>query len=365
WGQGAVAADFNNDGNVDLFVTNFGPNILYKNNGNGTFTDVTEKAGVAGGNTWHTGATFGDYDKDGYLDLYVCGYIDFDIYNPPDRSKLYCAFRGVNVKACGPRGLKGAPDKLYRNNGDGTFSDVTDRAGVTDKNLYYGFAAIIEDFDGDGWPDIVVTNDANPNYFYRNKGNGSFEEIGATAGFAYDAQGLEQANMGLAIGDIDNDGWMDLFVTTFAGQSYTLFHNDGKGMFTDTSYPSGLGAVTMPYLGWSTFFLDYNNDGWKDLFCVNGHVYPELDGRFKDSDYRQRLLLFRNLRDGKFREVAHEVGIGGVRLPGRGGAFCDYDNDGDLDMCVVSIDDRPLLLQNQGGQAAGNWLQLKSVGVKS
>lgn len=365
WGQGAIAADFNNDGYVDLFVTNFGPNILYRNNGDGTFTDVAEKAGVSGGNVWHSGASFGDYDKDGHLDLYVCGYVDFDIRNPPDRNKLYCAFRGVTVKACGPRGLKGAPDKLYRNNGDGTFSDVTAQAGVTDRNLYYGFSALIEDFDGDGWPDIVVTNDANPNYFYRNKGNGTFEEIGATAGIAYDAQGLEQANMGLAVGDIDNDGWMDLFVTTFAGQKYTFFHNDGKGMFTDLTYPAGLGEPTMPYLGWSTFFFDYNNDGWKDLFCVNGHVYPELDGRFKDSAYRQPLLLFENQRNGKFREVAGEVGLANLRLPGRGGAFCDYDNDGDLDLCVINIDDAPLLLESEGAQAAGNWLQIKTVGVKS
>lgn len=365
WGNGAVATDFNNDGNVDLLVTNFGPNILYRNNGDGTFTDVTAQAGVGGGNVWHTGAAFGDYDKDGHLDLYVCGYLDFDIHHPPDRNQFYCAYRGKPIGACGPRGLKGAADKLYHNNGDGTFTDVTDQAGVTDKNHYYGFSAALEDFDGDGWPDILVLNDSNPNYFYHNKGDGTFEEVGVSVGIAYNGEGLEQANMGLAIGDMDNDGWTDLFVTTFADDNYTLFHNDGKGIFSDISYPSGLAEPTIPFLGWATFFMDYNNDGWKDLFCVNGHVYPEVDRLFKDVTYRQPPQLFENLGNGKFREVSQEVGLGALRLPGRGAALCDYDNDGDLDVCIVNIDDRPLLLRNEGGNEAGHWLQVKTVGTKS
>ena len=365
WGNGALAADFDNDGNVDLLVTNFGPNILYRNNGDGTFTDVTAKAGVGGGNVWHTGASFGDYDNDGYLDLYVCGYVDFDIHHPPDPRQLYCTYRGKPIMACGPRGLKGAPDKLYHNNGDGTFTDVTDRAGVTDKNLYYGFSAVIEDFDGDGRPDIVVLNDSNPNYFYRNKGDGTFEEVGASVGIAYNGEGVEQAAMGLAIGDMDNDGWMDLFITTFADDNYTLFHNEGKGVFTDISYPAGVAEPSIPLLGWATFFMDYNNDGWKDLLTVNGHVYPEVDRLFKDANYRQPLLLFENSGNGKFREVSREVGLAELRLPGRGGAYCDYDNDGALDVCIINVDDRPVLLRNEGGNQAGNWLQVKIVGTKS
>jgi enediyne biosynthesis protein E4 len=365
WGNGAVAADYNNDGWVDLFVYNFGKNILYRNNGDGTFNDVTAQAAVAGNNLWSAGAAFADYDNDGFLDLYVSGYIDFDIRHPPDRNRLSCTFRGKPIMACGPRGLKGAPDILYHNNGDGTFTDVTAKAGVADKGLYYGFAVAFEDLDGDDRPDIVVMNDSNPNYFYRNKGDGTFEEVGATAGIAYNGEGLEQSNMGLALGDFDNDGMTDLFITTFADDNYTLFHNEGKGLFVDVSYPSGLGEATIPFLGWATFFMDYNNDGWKDLFCVNGHVYPEVDRLFKGASYRQRPLLFENLRNGKFRDASLEVGLGAFQLPGRGGAFCDFDNDGDLDVCIVNIDERPVLLRNDGGNAAGNWLQVKTVGTKS
>jgi hypothetical protein len=365
WGNGAVAADYNNDGFVDLFVYNFGKNILYRNNGDGTFTDVSVQAGVVGGNVWSGGAAFADYDNDGYLDLYVSGYVNFDIHHPPVRSQFNCTFRGRPIEVCGPRGLKGAPDVLYHNNGDGTFTDVTVKAGVVDKGLYYGFAVAFEDLDGDDRPDIVVLNDSNPNYFYHNKGDGTFEEVGATAGIAYNHEGVEQSNMGLAIGDMDNDGRMDLFVTTFADDNYTLFHNDGDGVFTDMSYPSGLAEPTIPFLGWATFFIDYNNDGWKDLFCVNGHVYPEVERLFKDVAYRQPPQLFENLGNGKFRDASLEAGLGAFRSPGRGGAFCDYDNDGDLDVCIVNIDDRPVLLRNDGGNVAGHWLQVKTVGTKS
>jgi len=362
WGCGAVAADYNNDGNVDLFVYNYGPNILYHNNGNGTFTDVTATAGLAGHNVWSGGAAFGDYDKDGYLDLYVSGYIDYDTHHPPN---LQCSFEGVPVTACGPRGLKGAPDALYHNNGDGTFTDVTDKAGVTDKKLYYGFSVGFEDLDGDGWPDIVVMNDSTPNYFYRNKGNGTFEEIGATAGIAYNGDGLEQSYMGLAIGDIDNDGWMDLFSTTFADDNFALFHNDGHGVFSDISYPSGVGVPTIPYLGWATFFIDYDNDGWKDLFCVEGHIYFEAKRGGMKAPYRQRPQLFQNLRNLRFREVGAETGLADLYIAGRGGAVCDYDNDGDLDVAIICIDDHPVLLRNDGGNQVGHWLQVKTIGTKS
>lgn len=362
WGCGAVAADYNNDGFVDLFVYNYGHNILYRNNGNGTFTDVTAKAGLAGNNIWSGGAAFGDYDNDGFLDLYVAGYIDLDLRHPPT---LHCSFEGVPVTACGPLGLKGAPDTLYHNNGDGTFTDVTAKAGVTDSQLRYGFSVGFEDLDGDGRPDILVMNDSVPNYLYHNKGDGTFEETGVLAGVAYNGDGLVQSNMGLAIGDIDNDGWMDLFITTYADDNFTLFRNEGRGVFDDISYPSGVAVPTIPYLGWSTFFMDYDNDGWKDIFCVEGHIYIEaLKGKMR-APYRQHPQIFQNLRNRRFREVTAEVGLGELFIPGRGGACCDYDNDGDLDAALICIDDHPVLLRNDGGNRAGNWLQVKTVGTKS
>jgi len=361
WGFGCVAADFDNDGNTDLLVTNFGPNILYRNNGDGTFTDVTARAGIGGGNIWHAGAAFADYDNDGRLDLYVAGYLDFDIHNakPGD-----CEYEGVRVKACGPRGFKGAPDALYHNNGDGTFTDVTAKAGVLDKALYFGFAVIFDDFDNDGFPDIFVANDSNPNYLYHNKGDGTFEDIAVTAGVAYNSDGKEHSGMGAAAGDYDNDGLMDLFVTTFANDNYALYHNEGKGFFTDVSYPSGVGEPTIPWLGWGTFFFDYNNDGYKDLFCINGHVYPEIDGKINQS-YRQPLQLLENIGNGKFREVSERAGL--TRLPrrsGRGGAYCDFDNDGNVDVIVSNIDDRPTLLRNVGA-GSNNWIELSLAGTVS
>ncbi len=361
WGFGCVAADYDNDGRPDLFLTNFGPDILYRNKGDGTFTDVTAKAHLGGGNIWHAGAAFGDYDGDGNLDLYVSGYLDFDILHPELKS---CYYRGVPVHACGPLGYRGAPDTLYHNNGDGTFTDVTVKAGVVDKNLYFGFAVIFDDFNGDGKPDIFVGNDSNPNYLYLNKGNGTFEEVGISAGVGLNADGKEMSSMGVAVGDYDNDGLMDLFVTTFANDNFVLFHNEGGGFFADHSFQSGLGEATIPHLGWATFFLDYDNDGWKDLFAANGHVYPEVDGKLSET-YRQPLQLFRNTGAGKFREVSRETGLSAMPWrSARGGAYCDYDNDGDIDILVSNIDDRPQLLQNIGGNR-GNWLELKLIGTKS
>ena len=366
WGVGAVAADYNNDGFVDLFVYNFGSNILYRNNGDGTFTDVTAHAGVGGKElVWSAGAAFGDYDKDGHLDLYVAGHIDYDLHNPPPAGQPTCTYRDKMVRVCGPRGLKGSGDALYHNNGDGTFTDVTEKAGVVDKGLGYGFAVLIEDLDGDGWPEIVVANDSSPNYYYRNKKDGTFEEIGTTAGIAYNGEGQEQSNMGIAVGDYDNDGLTDLFITTFAHDNKTLFHNDGKGIFTDVSYPAGLGDPTINYLGMATFFIDYNNDGWKDIFIVNGQLYPEVDKFFTDEHYLQNPQLFANQANGRFLEVSKDVGIGSMLLGGRGGAYCDYDNDGDQDILITTIDSQPVLLRNDGGNRAGHWLQIKTVGTKS
>jgi hypothetical protein len=360
WGFGCVAADYDNDGHTDLFITNFGANVLYRNRGDGTFEDVTVKAGVGGGQIWHTGAAFGDYDLDGNLDLFVPGYLDFDVRNPELKT---CDYRGLKVHACGPLGYKGAPDTLYHNNGDGTFTDVTEKAGVADRRLYFGFQAVFEDFDNDGRPDIFVANDSNPNYLYRNKGDGTFEEIGVTAGVAYNGDGKEMSGMGVAVGDYDHDGWMDLFITTFANDNYVLFHNDGGGFFTDVSYPSGVGEPTVPYLGWATFFFDYDNDGHLDLFCVNGHVYPEVDGAIKES-FRQPLQLFHNLGSGKFREVSIEAGLRALApQSARGGSFADFDNDGDLDVVVSVLDGKPMLLENLNGNRA-NWLRVELTGEK-
>ncbi len=365
WGFGAVAADYNNDGFQDLYVYNFGPNVLYRNNGDGTFTDVTEHAGVAAPHQiWTGGAAFGDFDKDGHLDLYVAGHIEFDLRHPPEPGQPTCTYRNKVMRACGPRGLKGAPDVLYHNNGDGTFTDVTAKAGVTDRNLSYGFSVLMEDLDGDGWPDIVVANDSGPNYFYRNKGNGTFEEIGATAGIAYNGEGQEQANMGIAAGDYDNDGWTDLFITTYANDNKTLFHNDGKGIYTDVSYASGIGEPSIPLLSMATFFMDYNNRGLRDIFWVNGHLYPEVDRLFTDEHYHQNPQLFQNLGNGKFREITKEVGLNAFLLGGRGAARCDYDNDGKLDIAITNIDSPPVLLRNDVADP-GHWLQVKTVGSTS
>ncbi len=360
WGFGCVAADYDNDGNIDLFVSNFGPNVLYRNRGDGTFEDVTAKAGVGGGQIWHAGAAFGDYDLDGHLDLFVPGYLDFDAAKPELKT---CEYRGIKVHACGPLGYKGSPDVLYRNNGDGTFSDVTAKAGVADRNLYFGFQAVFEDFDNDGHPDLFVANDSNPNYLYRNKGDGTFTEVGVPAGVAYSGDGKEMSSMGVAVGDYDGDGRMDLFITTFANDNYVLFHNDGEGFFTDVSYPSGVGEPTVPHLGWATFFFDYDNDGHVDLFCANGHVYPEVDGVIRET-YRQPLQLFRNLGGGKFREASAESGFGLIgRHSARGGSFADFDNDGDLDAIVSVMDGKPILLENLAGNQS-RWVRVRLTGEK-
>jgi hypothetical protein len=389
WGQGVCAGDFDNDGWPDLFVTNFGRSRLYRNNANGTFTDVAEAAGVAV-EKWSTGCAFGDYDGDGKLDLFVAGYVKLDPDRlppapprggaPPDVKSAspapaeargmgaaysagapYCEYRTQPVM-CGPRGLKGEGDHLFRNDGGGTFTDVSARAGVADRTGLYGFGAAFFDFDDDGKLDLFVANDSTPNYLYRNRGDGTFEDVSYASGAALDEAGREQAHMGVAVGDYDNDGRDDLHVTNFADDYNVLYHNDGKGLFSDVSYPAGVARPSIPFLGWGDAFVDYDNDGWLDLLVANGHVYPIADRFDWNTSYRQRTLLFRNIK-GRFAEVAGSAGPAlAVPRPSRGLAAGDLDNDGDVDVVLNNIDDGPTLLRNDGGGQAGHWLTIRLIG---
>lgn len=368
WGQGVAVADVDNDGWDDLYVTNFGPNILYRNNGDGTFTDVTRKAGVADPR-YSTGAAFGDYDGDGDLDLFVANYVELDLNNLPEHGGTnpiganFCMFRGVPVM-CGPRGLKGAGDTLYQNNGDGTFTDVSRKAGVDDAKGYYGFQPVWCDFDNDGDLDLYVANDSTPNYFYQNNGDGTFKEIGYPSGTAVNEEGREQAGMGVALGDYDGDGLMDIYVTNFSDDTNTLYHNEGRNQFTDVTYPSGHGETTLASLGWGTAFFDFDNDGDLDLFAANGHVYPQVDKHDFGTSYKQRNLLFENVGRGRFVEVGRQAGPGLSLIKcSRGAAFGDIDNDGDVDIVINNIDDTPTVLRNDGGNK-NNWLTLNLVGAK-
>ena len=358
WGMGAAIGDYNNDGFDDIYVTCLGPNHLLKNNGNGSFTDVTQKSGV-GDPRWSAGAAFVDYDNDGKLDLFVSNYVDFDVNNLPEFGKgRTCQFKGIPVQ-CGPRGLKGAGDTLYHNDGDGTFTDVSRKAGVSDPDGYYGLGVIASDFDGDGRVDIYVANDSTPNFLYHNNGDGTFKDIGFSSGTAVNENGSEQGSMGVTLGDYDHDGRLDLFITNFDDDYNTLYHDDGKGSFTDVSYAANVAAVSLPYVGWGTKFFDYDNDGWVDLLVVNGHVYPQLP------TYRQRNFVHHNNRDGTFEEVgAQLVAAFAEKRTGRGEAFGDIDNDGDVDVVINNLDGSPQVLRNDGGNA-NNSILIKTIGVKS
>ena len=358
WGMGCAVGDFNNDGFDDLYVTSIGPDHLFKNNGNGTFTDVTQKAGVSDPR-FSTGAAFLDYDNDGKLDLFVTNYVGFDMNNLPTFGEgPTCQFKGVPVQ-CGPRGLPGAGDSLFHNNGDGTFTDVSKKAGVADSRGYYGLDVVGSDFDGDGWIDIFVANDSTPNFLYHNNGNGTFSEIGFESGTALDKNGNEQGCMGITLGDYDHDGLLDMFITNFDDEYNVLYRNAGKGSFVDVSYEAGVAMISLPYVGWGTKFFDYDNDGWVDLFVANGHAYPQRDR------YRQRKLLHRNNRDGTFSEVAAQSGSALMEeRASRGTAFGDIDNDGDVDIVVNDLDSAPQLLRNDGGNK-NNWIIVKTIGTKS
>ena len=366
WGQGVAVGDYDNDGHRDVYVTFFGRNVLFRNNGDGTFADVTGRAGVAGGG-WSTSAAWADYDRDGHLDLYVARYIDFDVKTAPLPGAVVpgvnCAYRGFPVM-CGPRGLKGARDFLFRNNGDGTFSDVTGAAGI-DTALHRGLGVVWGDYDNDGALDLLVANDAQPNQLYRNKGDRTFEEVALLAGVAVDEDGRARAGMGVDFADYDNDGWLDAAIGNFFGEPSSLYRNRHDGTFDETTWSSGVGPPTVPSLTWGTRFFDYDNDGWKDLLFVNGHVYPEVDAHRLDETYAQRALLFRNDANGRFTSMGAAAGAPwSERWAGRGAAVGDYDNDGDLDIAVAVVNATPVLLQNRGTPPQ-NWLTIALVGTKS
>jgi hypothetical protein len=365
WGTGVAIADVDNDGWPDIYVSNFGKNRLYHNNHDGTFTDVAEKAGVALGN-WSTGATWGDYDGDGRLDLFVPGYVHYDLANPPaPGSKTvaynFCRFRGVDVM-CGPRGLKGEPDHLFHNNGDGTFTDVSERAGVSDRNGYYGMSSVFIDLNNDGKVDLLVTDDSTPNYLYINQGDGTFEDDSYASGYALNENGRETASMGLGTGDYRNNGLIDIYNTVFSDDYNPLYRNDGDANFTDVSYQLGIAEPTIPFLGWGTAFFDYDNDGWKDIIVANGHVYPAVDQMPWGTSWAQRPLLFHNVGGTKFDVMPAVEGTAlATTYVGRGLAVGDLFNDGKLDVVLNVLDGYPALLRNVSPDK-NHWVEFKLVG---
>ena len=365
WGIGVAIADYDNDGWPDIFVSNWGKNRLYHNNHDGTFKDVAEQAGVTL-NNWSSGATWGDYDGDGKLDLFVAGYVHFDRANLPVAEQngvpnTYCTFRGEQV-SCGPRGLKGEPDHLFRNSGDGTFTDVSEKAGVADKPGYYGLGTVFADINNDGKPDLLVGNDSTPNYLYLNKGDGTFEDVSYASGFAVNGVGQETASMGIAVGDYQNTGMLDIFDTTFSDNYKPLYHNEGDANMTDVSYEMGLGEITVPFLSWGDAFMDYDNDGWKDLLMADGHVYPQADKYPWGTSWKERPMLFHNIEGKRFENVPAVEGTGLADvIAGRGMAVGDLFNDGKLDAVINVMDGHPVLLRNVN-PGKNHWLELKLVG---
>ena len=362
--MGGAVGDYDNDGWPDLYITCLGGNILYHNNGDGTFTDVTGKAGVADGR-WSAGASFGDYDGDGFVDLMVTTYVDFHLDDLPKfGSTPYCKYRGVDVQ-CGPRGLKGAGDALFHNNGDGTFTDVSKSAGVSDPNGYYGLGVIWTDFNNTGRPDIFVANDSTPKFLYKNLGDGKFEEIGYESGTAFNKDGAEQASMGIAAGDYNHSGRPSLHVTNFEDENDDLYRNNGDWDFSEQSYESGLAMASLPWVKWGTAFVDLDNDGWLDLITVDGHVYPQTDMMASDSGYRQPKLLSMNQGDGTFCDASTQAGPALTeKRVSRGLAVGDLFNDGNMDAVVNDLDGQPMVLRNHG-IPGHHWVSFELAGTKS
>jgi hypothetical protein len=362
WGMGAAIADYDNDGYPDIFVTGYQKTILYRNKRDGTFQNVTAQAGlhVAG---WSTGADWADYDRDGDLDLYVARYVDFHKSEITAKgSSAFCQYRGLPVM-CGPRGLRAFPDVLFKNNGDGTFADVTAKALGPDVPAYYGFTPVWADFNDDGWPDLYVANDGTPSLLYRNRGDGTFVEEGAMAGCAFSADGREQAGMGADAGDFDGDGNLDVVKTNFSDDSNNIYRNLGRNEFEDVSLQTGITAASWPHLGWAAKFVDFNRDGRLDLFVSNGHVYPEVDEWRLDSGYLQPTQVFINAQN-KFVDVSASVGLGvAYQRLGRGAAFGDIDNDGDIDVVMNHLDSAAAVLVYQA--PAANWVAFQLEGTRS
>lgn len=373
WGFGMAVGDYDNDGRPDMYVANWGTSRLYHNNGDGTFTDVADKLGVAR-KGWSTGPSWGDFDADGRLDLFVPGYLDIDLNNlpkspadankPGEAGQNFCQFRGVPVM-CGPRSLPGEGDTLYHQKPYGTFEDVSVKAGVNDPQKYYGFTCAFVHANEDNLLDLIVVNDSTPKQLYLNKGDSTFEEVGYPSGVALNENGREQAGMGLAVGDYDNDGRVDFHITNFSDDSNVLYHNDGDGNFTDVTFLAGLGEVTIPFLGWGTSFLDFDNDGWLDIFVANGHVYPAVDANQWGTSFAQQPLLFRNLKNSKFERVAAAPSSGlAYAWTARGLAIGDLDGDGRLDAVLNNLDSKPAILRNVT-TPAGHWLDIRLVGNTS
>lgn len=364
WGQAVCAGDFDNDGKEDIFVSYWGQNQLFRNLGNGTFENTTRKAGLV--NTrqrWGSGCAFLDYDRDGYLDLFVANYIDFDIKSAPVPESGLCLYKGIKV-ACGPPGLPGGKNVLYHNKGNGAFDDVSDRTGITKAAGTYGLGVSTLDFNDDGWTDIYVANDSNPSTLYRNNRDGKFTDVAIAAGSAYSQDGKPQAGMGVAVGDYDRNGSMDIFKTNFAGDTSTLYSNSGKDFFEDMTFSGGIGLNTR-WLGWGCGFVDFANNGWLDLFLANGHVYPEVYQLNTEAGYKQRKVIYRNLQNGKFEDVTESLGPPAtIPKASRGCAFGDFDNDGDIDVLINNVHEAPDLFRLDS-RSHNHWLTVKLVGTQS
>ena len=365
WGQGVCVGDYDNDGFEDIFVTYWGEDVLYHNNGDGTFTEVGRKAKVAGdASRWSTGCAFLDYDRDGHLDLFVTHYVDFTLQNALDPgTNPYCMFRGLPVN-CGPRGLIGETATLYHNNGDGTFTDVSAPAGILKQKGFYGLGVLVADVDNDGWPDIYMASDTTPALLFMNNHDGTFREEGLMRGVGFSEDGRTQAGMGVAAGDYDHDGWLDIVKTNFSDEGINLYHNDGDATFTNVSGPAGVGQESH-FVCWGCGFFDPDNDGFADLLYVTGHVYPELERIHSDTTYREPRVLYRNRGNGAFEEVSHLAG-GAIITPstGRGCAFGDFNNDGCVDVVINNQNSRPSLLKITR-QNRHHWINIKLVGTKS